>query len=157
MYHVFSNGCNSWIPSSTIPCISSSCIPRISNSCGAHALSSRRFMYFQIHATPQLKGWWSICFSFSWFLCFQPLKSMCLQLFDSGHPYLDIYVLPTPCSCLSITLYCLHLLMLDSCATLDVVFTRVVYGAATEPRAPRVRPSLGCVTRCALVSRRAKA
>jgi len=80
---------------------------------------------------------------------------MCLRLIDSGQPYLGIHVLPTPCSCLSITLYCLHLLTLDRCATLDVVFTRAVYGAATEPRVLCARPSLGS-TRGTLVSRHAR-
>ena len=68
---------------------------------------------------------------------------MSLRLFDLGRPYIDIHALLTPGSCLSITLYCLHLLTLDTCAILDVVFTRVVYGAATEPRVPCVWPTPG--------------
>jgi len=92
---------------------------------------------------PQLDGWWAICLSFSWFLCFQPLKSMSFRLFRLHHQYLEIHVIQTLCSCLSITLCYSHTLRLDSCVALDAVFTRVVYGATTQPRVPCVWPTPG--------------
>jgi len=156
-YHAFPNNCRTRVPSSTVPCISSSCTPRISNFCSPHVLGSRQFMYFWVYVTTptqQLMGHVSLVIKIPVFPTF--------EIYELSTPWSTSPIHWDPChtyylSSLYVTWYCSHVLKLDSCATLDVVFTRAVYGAATEPRAPCVRPSLGCVTRCALVSRLAKA